>query len=100
MYKILIKDTKNAGLYRFLTVKQEIMKEESQEVTDPDTHEVRTETISVGTGEYTTVIFETESKDALEAKCIELLNSYKATDFMPIDTLKYTTDLIWESVTE
>ena len=23
MYKILIKDTKNAGLYRFLTVKQE-----------------------------------------------------------------------------
>ena len=100
MYKILIKDTKNAGLYRFLTVKQEIMKEESQEVTDPDTKEVKTETISVGTGEYETVIFETESKDELEGKCIELLNSYKVTDFMPIDTLKYTTDLVWESVTE
>ena len=100
MYSILIKDSKNAGLCRFLTVKQEIMKEESQEVTDQDTQEVKTETISVGTGEYTTVIFETESKDALEEKCIELLNSYKATDFMPIDTLKYTTDLVWESVTE
>ena len=36
-------------------------------------------------------------KDELEAKCIELLNSYKATDFMSIDTLKYTTDLVWET---
>ena len=97
MYSILIKDSKNAGLYRFLTVKQEIMKEESKEVTDPDTQEVRTETTLVGTGEYTTVIFETESKDELEGKCIELLNSYKATDFMPIDTLKYTTDLVWKT---
>ena len=95
MYKILIKDTKNAGLYRFLTVKQEIMKEESHEVTDPDTKEVKTETTLVGTGEYETVIFETESKDELEGKCIELLNSYRATDFIPIDTLKYTTDLVW-----
>ena len=95
MYKILIKDAKNAGLYRFLTVKQEIMKEESHEVTDPDTKEVKTETTLVGTGEYETVIFETESKDELEGKCIELLNSYRATDFIPIDTLKYTTDLVW-----
>ena len=100
MYKILIKDTKNAGLYRFLTVKQEIMKEESHEVTDQDTQEVKTETTLIGTGEYETVTYSTDSKDELEAKCIELLNSYKVTDFMPIDMLKYTTDLIWESVTE
>ena len=71
------------------------MKEESQEVTNPDTQEVKTETTLVGTGEYTTVIFETESKDELESKCIELLNNYKATDFMPVDTLEYTTDLVW-----
>ena len=95
MYKILIKDSKNVGLYRFLTVKQEIMKEESKEVTDTDTQEVKTEIISIGTGEFETVTYATESKDELEAKCIELLNSYKATDFMPIDTLKYTTDLVW-----
>lgn len=100
MYSILIKDSKNAGLYRFLTVKQEIMKEESKEVTDQDTQEVRTETTLVGTGEFETVTYSTESKDELEGKCIELLNSYKATDFMPIDTLKYTTDLVWESATE
>ena len=36
-------------------------------------------------------------KDELEEKCIELLNSYKATDFIPIDTLNYSTDLIWET---
>lgn len=95
MYSILIKDSKNAGLYRFLTVKQEIMKEESKEVTDLDTQEVKTETTLIGTGEFETVTYATESKDELEAKCIELLNSYKATDFMPIDTLKYTTDLVW-----
>lgn len=97
MYSILVKDTKNSGLYRFLTVKQEIMKEENQEVTDPDTNEVRTETTLIGTGEYEVVPFSTDSKDELETKCIELLNSYKAIDFMPIDTLKYTTDLIWNS---
>ena len=68
MYKILIKDSKNVGLYRFLTVKQEIMKEESQEVTDQDTHEVKTETALVGTGEFETVTYATESKDELEGK--------------------------------
>lgn len=95
MYSILIKD--KSALYRFLTVKQESMKEVSQEVTDPDTNEVRTEITLVGTGEYETVTYSTLDKDELEAKCIELLNSYKATDFMPIDTLEYSTDLIWKS---
>ena len=99
MYSILIKDSKNAGLYRFLTIKQEIMKEVSQEVTDPDTQEVKTETTLVGTGTYETVTYSTDSKDELEAKCMELLNSYKATDFLPIDTLKYKTDLIWNTET-
>lgn len=97
MYSILIKDTKNVGLYRFLTVKQEVMKEENQEITDPDTQEVRTETILTGTGEYETVKYSTDSKDELEEKCIELLNSYKVTDFIPIDILNYSTDLIWET---
>lgn len=96
MYSILVKDSKNAGLYRFLTVKQEIMEEHKETVTDPDSHEVREEITYVGTGEYETVQFETDDRDVLENKCIELLNSYKATEFMPIDTLSYKTDLIWE----
>ena len=97
MYKILIKDAKNVGLYRFLTVKKEVTKEVKTEVEDPDTHEIKTEITYEGTGEYEVVEYAVESKDELEKKCVELLNSYKATDFMPVDTLKYTTDLIWDS---
>lgn len=97
MYSILIKDAKSPSLYRFLTVKQEIMKEETREVTDPSTDEVRTEITYVGTGEYETVIYNTDDKDELEVKCIELLNNYKATEFIPVDTLAYTTDLIWNT---
>lgn len=96
MYSILVKDSKNAGLYRFLTVKQEIMEERIETITDSDSHEVREEVTYVGTGEYEIVQFETDDKDELEAKCVELLNSYKATEFMPIDTLSYKTDLIWQ----
>ena len=95
MYKILIKDSKT-GMYRFLTVKQEIMKEETSEVTDSESHEVKQETTLVGTGEYETVTFATEEKDELEKKCVELLSSYKITEFIPVNTLTYTTDLVWE----
>ena len=96
MYKILIKDSKT-GMFRFLTVKQEIMKEQKETVEDESTHEVKEVTTLVGTGEYETVPFETKERDELEKKCIELLNSYKATEFLPIDTLKYSTDLIWDA---
>lgn len=95
MYKILIKDSKT-GMYRFLTVRQEIMKEETSQVTNPDTHEVTQVTTLVGTGEYETVEFSTEEKDELEKKCVELLSSYKITEFIPVNTLTYTTDLVWE----
>ena len=47
MYKILIKDSKT-GMYRYLTVKQEIMKEQKETVTDEDTHEVKEVTTLVG----------------------------------------------------
>ena len=93
MYSILIKEKPNT--YRFLTVKKEIMKEESKEVTDPDTNEVRTETTLVGTGEFETVVYETSDKDEFEKKCIEILNTYNATEFIPINTESYSMDLIW-----
>ena len=94
MYKILIKDSKT-GMYRYLTVKQEIMKEQKETVTDEDTQEVKEVTTLVGTGEYETVEYSTEDKDELEKKCIELLSSYKVIEFTPIKTLAYTTDLVW-----
>lgn len=95
MYKILIKDSKT-GMYRFLTVRQEIIKEEVSQVTNPDSYEVTQVTTLVGTGEYETVEFSTKEKDELEKKCVELLSSYKITEFVPIQTLSYTTDLVWE----
>lgn len=97
MYSILVKDSKNISMYRFLTVKQEIFKEESREVTDPETQEVKTEIVQIPTGDTETVVYSTDNKDELEKKCIELLKSYKVTDFIPIDTLEYDTDLIWKT---
>lgn len=73
------------------------MKEQNTEITDPESHEVRTETTLIGTGEYQTVTYSTDEKDELEAKCVELLKTYNSTEFLPIDTLGYTTDLIWDS---
>lgn len=95
MYSILVKDSKNASQYRFLTVKQDIFTEESKEVTDPETQEVKTEVVQIPTGETKTVMYSTDNRDELEN--IELLKSYKVTDFIPIDTLEYDTDLIWKT---
>ena len=97
MYSILIKD--KGSLYRFLTVKQEVMKEESSVVTDPDTNEVRTETTLVGTGEYETVRFETADKEELEAKCVEMLGTYNKNEFLAVNTEPYQMDLIWNDGT-
>ena len=49
MYSVLIRDKKDKTIYRFLQVKEEIMEEVSKEVENPDTHEIRTETESLGT---------------------------------------------------
>lgn len=94
MYKILIKDSKT-GMYRYLTVKQEIMEEHKETVTDDETQEVKEVITYVGTGEYETVEYASDNMDELEKKCIELLSSYKVTEFTPIKTLNYTTDLVW-----
>lgn len=94
MYKILIKDEKS-GMFRYLTVKQEIMTEQKETVTDEETSEVKEKITLIGTGEYETVVYSTDNMDELEKKCIELLSSYKVTEFTPIKTLTYTTDLVW-----
>lgn len=95
MYAILIKDKSN--LYRFLTVKRDITREETTEVTDPETKEVRTETILVPTGDTEVVRFETESRQELENKCIEILGTYNKNQFMAINTEPFEMDLLWGS---
>ena len=68
MYAIMIKEKTN--LYRFLSVKKEIMKETVTQVTDPDTNEVKDEVTLTGTGDFETVRFETDLRDELEEKCV------------------------------
>ncbi len=98
MYAILIKEKGN--LYRFLSIKKEIMKETTTQVTDPDTNEVKDEVTLTGTGEFETVKFEVESRDELEAKCVELLGTYNKNEFLPVNTEPFQMDLIWDSENE
>ena len=98
MYAILIKDKSN--LYRFLTVKKDIMREESTEVTDPETKEVRTETTLVPTGDTEVVRFETDSREELESKCVDILGTYNKNQFMAINTEPFEMDLLWSSEKE
>lgn len=97
MYSILIRDKKDKSIYRFLQVKEEIMEEVSKEVEDPDTHEIRTETESVGTGKFQTLNYKVESKDKFEEKCVSLLDTYNRSEIIPISLEDYSVDLIWSS---
>lgn len=96
MKKILIKDKKNPSLYSFLQVKKEIMKETTEKV-DDGTGNLVDKIVQTPTGQFENVVFATDDSDELEAKCIELLKTYNSTEFMPIDTLAYDTDLIWKA---
>lgn len=98
MYAILIKD--KSGLYRFLNVKKEIMEETTTTVTDSETNEVKNEVTSVGTGNFETVRFETESREELETKCVELMGTYNKNQFIPVNTEPFEMDLIWNSEKE
>lgn len=100
MYSVLIRDKKDKTVYRFLQVKQEIMTEVSNQITDPESHEVRTETELVGTGKFETVNYTEENKDKFEKKCIELLNTYNRTEIIPVSLEEYDVDLLWDSDSE
>lgn len=96
-YSALIRDKKDKTIYRFLQTKEEIMDEKTQEVEDPETHEVRIETESVGTGRYEVKPYRETSKDAFEKKIIDLLNTYNRTEIVPIALEEYDVDLLWNS---
>ena len=97
MYSVLIRDKKDKTIYRFLQVKEEIMEEVSKEVEDQDTHEIRTETESVGTGRFQTVNYKEENKDKFEEKCVSLLDTYNRSEIIPISLEDYSVDLVWSS---
>ena len=97
MYSVLIRDKKDKTIYRFLQVKEEIMEEVSKEVEDPDTHEIRTEIESVGTGKFQTVNYKEENKDKFEEKCVSLFDTYNRSEIIPISLEDYSVDLVWSS---
>jgi len=97
MYSVLIRDKKDKSIYRFLQIKEEIMKEVPKEVEDPDTHEVRTETELVSTGQFAVTNYKESDKDKFEEKCIDLLNTYNRTEIVPISLVEYDVDLLWDS---
>ena len=97
MYSVLIRDKKDKSIYRFLQVKEEIMEEVSKEIEDPDTHEIRTETESVGTGKFQTVNYKEENKDKFEEKCVSLLDTYNRSEIIPVSLEDYSVDLVWSS---
>lgn len=96
-YSILIRDKKDKTIYRFLQTKEEIMEEVSKEVENPSTHEVRTETESVGTGKFSVVNYRESDKDKFEQKCISLLDTYNRTEIVPVSLEEYDVDLLWNS---
>jgi len=73
------------------------MKEISKEVEDPDTHEVRTETELVGTGQFAVTNYKESDKDKFEEKCISLLDTYNRTEIVPVSLEEYDVDLLWNS---
>ena len=73
------------------------MEEVSKEVEDTDTHEIRTETESVGTGRFQTVNYKEENKDKFEEKCVSLLDTYNRSEIIPISLEDYSVDLVWSS---
>lgn len=96
-YSILIKDSKDPKIFRFLTVKEEIMEEIKTETTDDSTGEVKENITYKGTGEFHTVRYIEEDKQAFEEKYLEMLNTYSRSQLLPVSLETYMLDMIFDS---
>ena len=75
-YAILVQNEKDPKLFKFLTVKEPVMKEVKTEVTDEETSEVKEVITYEPTGETQTVNYSTSDKQEFEDKYISLLDTY------------------------
>ena len=96
MYSILIQDKKNNGHFSFLQVKKEVMHETVEKVED-DSGNLIDKIVYTPTGQFENVIYEEESRDKFEEKCIDLLNTYNRTEIVPVSLEEYDVDLLWNS---
>lgn len=99
-YTILIRNEKDPKLFKFLTVKEPVMKEIKTEVTDAETNEVKEVITYEPTGETKTVNYSVTDKQELEDKYISLLDTYNRKQIIPITIEDYDLDMIFDSDTD
>lgn len=99
-YTILVRNEKDPKLFKFLTVKEPIMKEIKTEVTDEQTNEVKEVITYEDTGETKTVNYSVTEKQELEDKYISLLDTYNRKQIIPVAIENYDLDMIFDSDSE
>ena len=96
MLRILIQDEKDKQKWSYLKHKREDTETKTEEVEDPDTHEIKTVTTEVGLGTYSSVIYEESNPAEFEKRCIELLKTYNRSQLDFVDRKEYGIDLLWD----
>jgi len=96
-YAILVQNEKDPKLYRFLTIKEPVMKEIKTEVTDEETQEVKEVITYEDTGTTQTVNYSESDKQAFEEKYISLLDTYNRKQIIPVAIEDYALDMIFDS---
>ena len=96
-YTILVQNDKDPKLFKFLTVKEPIMKEIKTEVTDEETQEVKEVITYEPTGNTQTVNYSESDKQAFEEKYISLLDTYNRKQIIPVSIEDYDLDMIFNS---
>ena len=99
-YAILVQNEKDPKLFKFLTVKEPVMKEIKTEVTDEETQEVKEVITYEPTGDTQTVNYSTGDKQEFEDKYISLLDTYNRIQIVPISVEEYALDMIFNSDSE
>lgn len=99
-YAILVRNEKDPKFFKFLTVKEPVMKEIKTEVTDEETNEVKEIIAYEPTGETQTVNYSTSDKQEFEDKYISLLDTYNRKQIVPVSIEEYALDMIFISETE
>ena len=88
---------KDPKLFKFLTVKESVMKEVKTEVTDEDTQEDKEVITYEPTGKTQTVNYSSSDKQEFEDKYISLLDTYNRKQIIPISVEEYALDMIFNS---
>ena len=96
-YAILVQNEKDPKLFKFLTVKETVMKEIKTEVTDEETNEVKEVITYEPTGETQTVNYSESDKQSFEDKYISLLDTYNRKQIIPVAIEDYNLDMIFDS---